>query len=83
MKNAAKSSQGQKFSGRLACIIHKSREKRPESSCLPRGTAGRDEATIAGLRERVHSGLPSLQKLPYFVIYYLWNSLKDNEMHKQ
>jgi len=55
-----------------------------------RGTAGMDQATMAGLRERVYSGRPSYairlmnhaRSYPIF-FYNLWNSLKDNKMQQK
>jgi hypothetical protein len=42
----------------LTCIIHKFRVGETKSMNASRGMAGMDEATIVGLRERIHPGLP-------------------------
>jgi hypothetical protein len=42
----------------ISCIIHKLIVGEMESMNPSRGKAGMDEATMSGLRERVHSGFP-------------------------
>jgi hypothetical protein len=46
-------------------MIHKFYVGEMESMNASRGKAGMDEATIAGLRERVHPGLPPMMNPVY------------------
>jgi hypothetical protein len=50
---------------RTTFIAHKFKVGETESMNASKGKAGMDEATIAGLRERVHSGRPPISNQGY------------------